>query len=177
MHTYFRQTTKLEGPILAFKMPKQYFHACSNYCGKEVDGHEVKLHRSLAWKADKSVEKLNRICWLTQHACFFYLPWKPFAPILSLTPQVLFELTLSEIKSYFSAIFLFFFYFFYFLIFPTVFVPMGLLPWEIQDAFPGESQLQESHTTQPTVHAECFSVSLNHHTLTWTRGSLTCAQM
>ena len=145
MHTYFRQTTKLEGPILAFKMPKQYFHACSNYCGKEVDGHEVKLHRSLAWKAEKSVEKLNRICWLTQHACFFYLPWKPFAPILSLTPQVLFELTLSEIKSYFSAIFLFFFYFLLFnfsnCICPNGIAPMGnsgCLPW-------GKPAAGESH--------------------------------
>ena len=41
-------------------------------------------------------------------------------------------------------------------------VPLGILPWEIQ-----------SRTTQPTVHAECFI----HRTLTWTSGSLTCAQM
>ena len=35
----------------------------------------------------------------------------------------------------------------------------------------------DSHATQPTVHAGCFSVSIIHQTLTWTTGSLTCAQM
>ena len=45
---------------------------------------------------------------------------------------------------------------------------MGFLPWVIQVAFPRESQLQ---------HAGCFSVSMIHQTLTWTTGSLTCAQM
>ena len=54
---------------------------------------------------------------------------------------------------------------------------MGFSPWEIWVAFPGESQLQQSCATQPTVHAECFSVSIIHRTLTWTTGSLTCAQM
>ena len=56
-------------------------------------------------------------------------------------------------------------------------VPVGFLPWEIRVAFPGESQLQQSRATQPTVHAGCFSVSISHRTLTWTTGSLTCAQM
>ena len=53
---------------------------------------------------------------------------------------------------------------------------MGFLPWEIRVASPGESQLQQSRATQPTVHARCFSVSIIHRTLTWTRRSLTCAQ-
>ena len=44
-------------------------------------------------------------------------------------------------------------------------------------AFSGESQLQQSHATHPTVHAGCFSVSKIHQTLTWTTGSLMCAQM
>ena len=56
-------------------------------------------------------------------------------------------------------------------------VPMGLLPWEIQVAFPGESQLPQSRTTQPTVHTGCLSVSIIHQTLTWTAGSLTCTRM
>ena len=56
-------------------------------------------------------------------------------------------------------------------------VPMEFLPWEIQVAFPGESQLQQSRATQSTVHAGCLSVSIIHRTLTWTTGSLTCAQM
>ena len=30
---------------------------------------------------------------------------------------------------------------------------------------------------KPTVHAGCFSVSIIHQTLTWTTGSLTCAQI
>ena len=56
-------------------------------------------------------------------------------------------------------------------------VPMGFLPWEIQVAFPRESQLQQSCATQPKVHAGSFSVSIIHQTLRWTTGSLTCAQM
>ena len=39
-------------------------------------------------------------------------------------------------------------------------VLMGFLPWEIWVAFPGESQLLQSCTTQPRVHAGCFSVSI-----------------
>ena len=54
---------------------------------------------------------------------------------------------------------------------------MGFLLWEIWFAFPRESQLQQSRATPPTVRAGCFSVSVTHRTLTWTTGSLTCAQM
>ena len=42
---------------------------------------------------------------------------------------------------------------------------------------PWESQLQQGRATQPTVHAGYFSVSIIHRTLTWTTGSVTCAQM
>ena len=56
-------------------------------------------------------------------------------------------------------------------------VPLGFFPWEIQVAFPGESQLRQSRTTQHTVHAGCFSISIIRRTLTWTTGSLTCAQV
>ena len=49
-------------------------------------------------------------------------------------------------------------------------VPMGFLPWEIQIAFPGESQLQQSCATQPTMHAGCFNVSIIHRIMTWTAG-------
>ena len=42
---------------------------------------------------------------------------------------------------------------------------------------PRESQLRQSRATQPRVHSGCFSVSIVHRTLTWTTGSLTCAQM
>ena len=55
-------------------------------------------------------------------------------------------------------------------------VLIRFLPWEMRVAFSGESQLQQSHATHPTVHAGCFSVSKIHQTLTWTTGSLTCAQ-
>ena len=34
--------------------------------------------------------------------------------------------------------------------------PFGFLPWEIRIAFPEESQLRQSRTTQPTVHAGFF---------------------
>ena len=70
-----------------------------------------------------------------------------------------------------------FFLFFFFFTFYYCIVPMGFLPWEIRVTLFGESQLQQSRATQPTVHAECFSVSIIHRTLKWTTGSLTCAQM
>ena len=54
---------------------------------------------------------------------------------------------------------------------------MGFPPWKIRVAFPGESQLRQSRANQPTVHDGCFTVSIIHRTLTWTTGSLTCAQM
>ena len=41
---------------------------------------------------------------------------------------------------------------------------------------PGKASC-DSCTTQPTVHSGCFSVPIIHRTLTWTTGSLTCAQM
>ena len=56
-------------------------------------------------------------------------------------------------------------------------VPLGFLQWEIRVDFPRESQLRQSRATQPTVHAECFCVSLIHWALTWATGSLTCAHM
>ena len=56
-------------------------------------------------------------------------------------------------------------------------IPMGFLPWEIQVAFPWESQHQQSHTIQPTVHAGCFSATIIHQNLTWTTGFLMCTQM
>ena len=56
-------------------------------------------------------------------------------------------------------------------------VPMGFFPWEIEVALLRESQLRQSRTTQPTVRAGCFSVSIIHQTQTWTTGSLTCTQM
>ena len=37
-------------------------------------------------------------------------------------------------------------------------VPMGLLPWEIRIAFPGESQLRQSRATQPWVYYALFKV-------------------
>ena len=62
---------------------------------------------------------------------------------------------------------------------------MGFLSWEIRVAFPGETQLRQSRTTQRAVHAGfvvvvclfVFSISIIHRTLTWATGSLTCAQM
>ena len=58
----------------------------------------------------------------------------------------------------------------FFLLF--TFSPMGNT-----GCFLGESLLRQSCTTQPTVHAGCFSVFIIHRTLTWTKGSLTRAQM
>ena len=50
--------------------------------------------------------------------------------------------------------------------------PIGYSGW-----FPGEIQLRQSRATQPAVHAWCFSASIIHQALTWTTGSLSCAQM
>ena len=36
--------------------------------------------------------------------------------------------------------------------------PIGISPWEIRVAFPGESQLWQSRTTQPTMYPGCVSV-------------------
>ena len=47
--------------------------------------------------------------------------------------------------------------------------PMGFLTWEIWVALPRESKLQQSCTTEPTVHAGCFSVSIIHRTPTGLR--------
>ena len=59
----------------------------------------------------------------------------------------------------------------------TVLSHLDFLSWEIRVAFRGESQLQQSRATQPTVHAGYFSVSIIHRTLTRITGSLTCSQM
>ena len=40
--------------------------------------------------------------------------------------------------------------------FDNCIVLIAFLPWEIQVAFPGKSQLRQSRATQPTVHAGCF---------------------
>ena len=62
-------------------------------------------------------------------------------------------------------------------VFEQLYCPSGISPMGSSGCLPCESQLQQRHTTQPTVHAGCFSVSIIHQTLTWTMGSLTCAQM
>ena len=56
-------------------------------------------------------------------------------------------------------------------------VPLRFLQWEIRITIPGESQLRQSRSIQPAVHVGCFTVSIIRQTLTWTTGSLTCAQM
>ena len=66
--------------------------------------------------------------------------------------------------------------YFYFTFYNCI-VSIGFLPWEIWVAFPGESQLRQGCTTQPTMHAGCFSVSIIHQILAWTTGALTCTQM
>ena len=62
-------------------------------------------------------------------------------------------------------------YFYFFFFFYNCLVPMGFLPWEIQVAFPGEIQLQQSGAAQPRVHAGCYGVFRIHRTLTWTLGN------
>ena len=64
---------------------------------------------------------------------------------------------------------------FYFI--SQLYCPIGSSPMGNSGAFPGESQMWQSRATQPTVHAGCFNVSIIYRTLTWTTGSLTCAQI
>ena len=56
------------------------------------------------------------------------------------------------------------------LLFYNCMASMEFLPWEIWVAFPIESQLPQSHATQPNVLSGCFSVSIIQWTLTWTTG-------
>ena len=65
----------------------------------------------------------------------------------------------------------------YFFHFTTVLSHWDFFHGKFGLLFPGESQLRQGCATQPTVHVECFSVSIIFQTLTWTTGSLTCAQM
>ena len=67
------------------------------------------------------------------------------------------------------------FWFFTFTVYNCI-VPKGFLPLEIRLPSPGKACCN-SHATQLTVHAGCFSVSTIHETLTWTPGSLLCTQM
>ena len=67
--------------------------------------------------------------------------------------------------------------FFFLLFFYNCIVSLRFFPWEIVVAFPGESLLRQSRATQRSVHAGCFSVYVIRRTLTWTTGSVTCAQM
>ena len=58
------------------------------------------------------------------------------------------------------------------LFFLQLYCPNGISPMGNLGCFP-----QGKPATTATVHAGCFSVSIIHQTLTWTTGSLTCAQM
>ena len=71
----------------------------------------------------------------------------------------------------------YYYYYFVIVLVNNYIVPLEFLPWESRVAFPGKSLLRQGRATQPTVHAGCFSVSIIHRTLTWTTGSVTCAQM
>ena len=53
------------------------------------------------------------------------------------------------------------FFFFYYHV-----VPLKFPPWETRVVFPGESQQRQCRVTQPTVHAGCCNVSIQHRTLT-----------
>ena len=92
--------------------------------------------------------------------------WK-WLTVLSMLMQNCFNISLDENHD-------FFLFSFYIL---QLYCPFGFLQWKTQVAFPWESQLQQSHTIQPMVHAGCFSVSIIHRTMTWTTRSLTCTRI
>ena len=50
----------------------------------------------------------------------------------------------------------------FFFFFDSSIFLLGILPREIEVAFPRESQLQQSRSTDPTVHVVCFSVFIIH---------------
>ena len=107
-------------------------------------------------------------CWLL--SLIFFIGSYVYCWLLCLLLIVLFYFILFLLL--FFSFFFFFFFFFY-----NCIVLLGFLSWEIWIAFRGESQLRQSRVTQHTVHAGCFSVSIIRRTLTWTTGSLACAQM
>ena len=105
----------------------------------------------------------------TYNEVFRYISWKisNVAELAFTSPlccmQLLIRAHQNAISGYFGTesgirtkritIFIFLLYFY------NCIVPLGFLPSEIWVAFPGESQLQKSRATQPTVQAGCFSVS------------------
>ena len=59
-----------------------------------------------------------------------------------------------------------FYLFIYWIKYKLFFLQLNCPIVQILITLPKESQLQQSHATQPTVHAGCFSVSMIHRTLT-----------
>ena len=55
-------------------------------------------------------------------------------------------------------------------------VSMEFLHGKIRVAITWESKLQQSSATQLVMHARCVHIFIIHRSLTWTTGSLTCAQ-
>ena len=58
-----------------------------------------------------------------------------------------------------------------------LYCPMGISPIGNSGCFSFGSQQQQSHATQPTVYAGCFSVFIIHQTPTSTTESLTCTHL
>ena len=61
--------------------------------------------------------------------------------------------------------------------FEQLYCPIGISPMWNSGCFHRESQLRQIRATQPILHVGCFSVSIIHQTLTWTKESLTCTHM
>ena len=76
-----------------------------------------------------------------------------------------------------TAIFKLFFKDNFFLNFLQLYCPNGISPMGKFGLLSPRKASCNSHDTQPLVHAGYFSVSTIYQTLTWTTGSLMCAQM
>ena len=66
----------------------------------------------------------------------------------------------GNLHPFFKFLLLLFFYFLH------LYCRNGIFSMGNSGCFPGESQLRQSQSTLPTVHAGCFSVSIVHRTLT-----------
>ena len=69
---------------------------------------------------------------------------------------------------------------FFVVVFPFSFFTTVLSQWDFSHEkfrLLSHGRATCDHATQPMVHAGCFSVSTIHASLTWTTGSLMCAQM
>ena len=82
-----------------------------------------------------------------------------------------------SLKCLFALVVNILFWFDFILFFTTVLFHWDFSYGKFGLLFLGKASCDRVVLPKPTVHAECFSVSIIHRPLTWTAGSLTCTEM